>query len=400
MRFLHSFEDPKEALQFSNFLKNEGIANHLDTVIDRDWGSSDYGTQKTTVWIIDEEDQTLSEKWLEEFLKTPRLAIFDQYNYRKTPLNAIQETLKEVPEKINKAGTYVAAQEKKGLGLFTLSLLIICTLLFIYGQFTEPKFQEAELQKLPALSMEPFFSPSINKKLYYDYPKAFEIVDELINRFGFDKLKKPEDLPLEGQLLLKQYFQTPYWQGVYDKITESLRTSKPIVWEAPLFEKIRHGEIWRLITPALLHLNVFHLFFNLMWLVVLGKLIEEKLGFTRYVLLFLIVGAVSNTGQYLMGGSSFIGISGIICGMLGFIWARQQVAAWEGYNLLPQVISFMFFFVASLAVWQTVAFILEVFWNINFTTGIANTAHIVGGLTGYFLGLLPFFSLKPKKNFN
>src|SRR5262249_3368053 len=157
------------------------------------------------------------------------------------------------------------------------------------------------------------------------------------------------------------------------------------------------GEIWRLFSPALLHLNVFHLFFNMIWLVVLGKLIEEKIGSWRYLFFVLFVGVVSNTAQYLMSGPNFIGISGVIVGMLGFIWARQQRAAWEGYNVLPGVISFMFFFILAMLGIQVFAFIMQVLWNQSFMPAIANTAHIVGGITGYLLGCMNAFSLKTTK---
>lgn len=132
-------------------------------------------------------------------------------------------------------------------------------------------------------------------------------------------------------------------------------------------------------------------FFNIIWLVVLGKLIEDKIGSFRFFLFVLITAAVSNTAQYLMSGPDFIGISGVICAMLGFIWARQHVAAWEGYNLMPGVISFMIFFVLIIAAIQTLSFLLQIYKNINFMPGIANTAHITGGIAGYLLGRLNLF---------
>jgi GlpG protein len=95
-----------------------------------------------------------------------------------------------------------------------------------------------------------------------------------------------------------------------------------------------------------------------------------------------------------MSGPDFLGISGVICGMLGFIWARQHRAAWEGYNLVPGVISFMLFFILAIMGIQMISFFLQIYKNINFMPGIANTAHITGGLVGYLLGCLNIFGLK------
>ena len=41
---------------------------------------------------------------------------------------------------------------------------------------------------------------------------------------------------------------------------------------------IRRGEVWRLITDVLPHVNFIHLLFNVLWLWTFGTLIEEKLG--------------------------------------------------------------------------------------------------------------------------
>lgn len=283
----------------------------------------------------------------------------------------------------------------RGLGVITMYLLSICTLLFLYGEFTSPQM-EYRITQLPAT---PLYSSKINKQLLYDYPQAYEILDKLASAYDFQKLQSLSDLPKEGQTLLQQYEHTPYWKGFYDKLVDHLsHPGKLWNFDAPLFEKIRQGEFWRLFTPALLHLNVFHLFFNMIWLVVLGKLIEEKIGALRYIIFILIVAVVSNTAQYLMSGPNFIGISGVICGMLGFIWARQTSAAWEDYNLMPGAISFMFFFVLAMFCIQLISFLLQVYYQVAFMPGIANTAHIVGGLTGYLLGQLNAYSLKTKKS--
>ena len=69
-----------------------------------------------------------------------------------------------------------------------------------------------------------------------------------------------------------------------------------------LFGKIRQGEVWRLFTPVLLHGGILHLLFNMAWVWMFGRLIEQRLGSFKYLFLSIIVGVISNVAQYLMSG--------------------------------------------------------------------------------------------------
>jgi GlpG protein len=152
--------------------------------------------------------------------------------------------------------------------------------------------------------------------------------------------------------------------------------------------------VWRLFTPCLLHANIIHILFNLLWFMILGKLIEFRLGIARYLLLIVAVGIFSNTAQYLMSGAEFLGISGVLCGMIAFIWMRQRCAAWEGYELQPGTFAFFMFFILTMAAIQFLSFVLEFYNGTTLSVGIANTAHLSGALAGFILGRMKFFSWK------
>ena len=108
--------------------------------------------------------------------------------------------------------------------------------------------------------------------------------------------------------------------------------------------------------------------------------------------LILLVGIASNTAQYLISGPSFIGFSGVIVGMAGFIWMRQHSAPWEGYPLSRATFFFLLLFVLSMAVLGFLVFALNLFSILEITPVIANTAHIIGGVTGIVLGRFSFFA--------
>lgn len=385
MRLVYTTQDSEAASQLAQFLRKEGISNELEIAGTTDWGNPDYGTLTHRIWVIDEDQLQKAQAFINQYQTDPENPLFK--DEVKPPLI----DLKSLPLDGKKTKGRRRKKVEKGIGIITLYLLTLCTLLFLYGELTSPAIS----LPFPDLPLTPLFSPPINKILFFDYPQTYEIVDKLDRAYGIEKLRNLGDLPPDGKILLEKYKQTPYWKGFYNQIVAYFSApSAPFSINAPLFEKIRTGEIWRALTPAFLHQNIFHLFFNMIWLIVLGKLMEERLGALQFVLFVVLTALLSNTAQYLMSGSNFIGISGVICAMLGFIFARQQRAPWEGYNLNPGVLSFMFFFIVAMVALQIISFILEVFWKESFVPGIANTAHVAGAIVGYIIGRSNLFGLR------
>ena len=152
--------------------------------------------------------------------------------------------------------------------------------------------------------------------------------------------------------------------------------------------------IWQPFTYMFLHGSFLHIFFNLIWFIILGNQIEFRIGSVRYASLLLLLGILPNVAQYLMSGPFFMGLSGIVCGMAAFIWARQQVAPWEGYLLQKFTLIFLAVFVLGLLALQTVFFFLESSGIVSNTIGIANTAHITGALVGYLMGRMPLYKIR------
>jgi GlpG protein len=392
MRLIYTLDDKKLGHQFSIFLKKKGIENLFEIVSNTDWGSPEYGTYNCHIWIIEEENVDKAQEWLALFKQNPNNPIFYTQTTKVLPfLDSLslqpKEQLKSLPE-ANK----VQSTNSKKFGKVTLCVLFTCIFLFFYGEITAPPHYYA-IAGLPAT---PLNSSPIDKLLFYDYPQAYDIIDKLVKVYGKEKLQNVETLSPEGLLLLKKYSQTPIWKGLYPKLVNYFIHPAALypIFDAPLFEKIRQGEGWRLFTPCLLHAGFFHIFFNMMWVVVLGKLIEIHIGASRYIFLIFVTAVFSNTAQYLMSGSNFVGYSGVICGMLAFVWSRQKKAPWENYKLAPGIISFMFFFVLAMFGLEIASFLFKIYKGIDYFPSIANTAHLIGGFAGFFLGRFNFMSMR------
>ncbi len=128
--------------------------------------------------------------------------------------------------------------------------------------------------------------------------------------------------------------------------------------------EIQSGQVWRLITPAFLHFGFLHVLFNLWWWKDLGTIVERRHNSIYLAIMFFVIAVTSNTAQYFVGGPYFGGMSGVVYGMLGYLWFRGKFDPNFGLELNPFVIQMMMF-------WFILCF-TGVFGN------IANGAHAVG----------------------
>ena len=95
---------------------------------------------------------------------------------------------------------------------------------------------------------------------------------------------------------------------------------------------VAHGEWYRLLTSAFLHLlpsagilGITHIVFNMMWLWQLGPVIEVQLGRVRYVALYLVAAVGSSVACYVLAPDGYaIGASGAIFGLVGGYWVMSR----------------------------------------------------------------------------
>ena len=82
-------------------------------------------------------------------------------------------------------------------------------------------------------------------------------------------------------------------------------------------ELVAQGEVWRLISCAFLHGGVMHLAFNMIVLVVIGRLVERIIGPLRFVVLYTACAvAGSAASAVLMDAPVSVGASGALWGVL------------------------------------------------------------------------------------
>lgn len=95
-------------------------------------------------------------------------------------------------------------------------------------------------------------------------------------------------------------------------------------------DRVRRGEVWRLITPIFLHGGIMHLAFNMLMMFSLGGVIERLHGSLFLILLILITGVVATLVQAfapaaLGGNPVHLGASGAIFGLFGYLWVRPML---------------------------------------------------------------------------
>ena len=138
--------------------------------------------------------------------------------------------------------------------------------------------------------------------------------------------------------------------------------------------EIRHGQVWRLITPIFIHFDPLHILFNMLWLRDLGSMIEARQSSRQLAILVGVIAVCSNLGQFFLAGPVFGGMSGVVYGLLGYIWMRSKFDPGSGLYLHPAT-------VAMMIIWFLACFTPII-------PHVANGAHAVGLVMGLAWGYL------------
>jgi len=138
--------------------------------------------------------------------------------------------------------------------------------------------------------------------------------------------------------------------------------------------EILSGQVWRIITPIFLHFGALHIIFNMLWLYELGGQIEKRKGAGFISLFILVTAIVSNLTQFKFGGPMFGGMSGVVYGLLGYVWIKSRFDPGDGLYISQNTALFML-------AWFFLCFA-------NVFPGVANWAHAGGLVTGAVWGYI------------
>ena len=132
-------------------------------------------------------------------------------------------------------------------------------------------------------------------------------------------------------------------------------------------------QVWRWITPAFIHFGLVHFSFNLFSWWIFAGLVERAQSSVRLLGLLLACALASNWTEFLWSRNNFGGLSGVVYGLLGYLWFYGRFNPRTVMKLPPGMIVFMLVALAA-----------------GFTNllPIANMAHLSGLVTGCVLGLV------------
>ena len=138
--------------------------------------------------------------------------------------------------------------------------------------------------------------------------------------------------------------------------------------------EVRNGQFWRLFTPMFMHFNIVHLAFNMLWLLSLGSIVERVQGSWVIIFVVFMTAGLSSVAQFYVTGPAFGGMSGVVYGLLGYVWMQSQFNPWFFLKLRKEIVLMML-------IWFVVC------WT-GLVGNIANIAHTVGLLAGIIWGLI------------
>jgi rhomboid protease GluP len=145
----------------------------------------------------------------------------------------------------------------------------------------------------------------------------------------------------------------------------------PVYLGAKINQFILQGQLWRLITPVLLHGSLIHIGFNMYALYVLGPSLERKYGVWPFLALYLIGGVWGNTLSFLLSPNPSLGASTAIFGLI----AAQGVYIYKNRYLLGS---------AARPLLMNIVMMITINLILGLSPGIDNWGHIGGLLGGLF----------------
>jgi rhomboid family protein len=148
-----------------------------------------------------------------------------------------------------------------------------------------------------------------------------------------------------------------------------------------------------LFTSMFLHAGWLHLIGNMLYLHIFGDNVEDRLGHARYLLMYLLAGAVAGVAQVVINSTSalpMVGASGAIAGVTGayfLFYPHARVVTIVPIFLFIQIVEIpAVFFLLFWFIYQLVLGLSSL--GMPSAGGVAFWAHVGGFLAGMVAGPL------------
>lgn len=138
------------------------------------------------------------------------------------------------------------------------------------------------------------------------------------------------------------------------------------------WEALGGWQLWRMLTPALLHFSMLHLLFNLLWWWYLGGMVERTRGSGKLLTLLLAGAVLSHLLQFALVGPYFGGLSGVVYALVGYVWLQGRLNRRPELAIPDALFGFM------------LAWLVLGFFDV-LGSATANLAHLGGLLAGLLL---------------
>ena len=142
-------------------------------------------------------------------------------------------------------------------------------------------------------------------------------------------------------------------------------------WGSYPADKIRAGALWSFFTSVFVHLELWHVAFNVYWLYVLGARLEKVIGWWRWLVFFGCAAFLSSGAEFAVSDSTGIGASGVVYAIFGFMWVMRERQP-----------SFQKALDSRTAVWFILWLIGCVAMTLTKVWAVGNAAHAAGLLFG------------------
>lgn len=151
-------------------------------------------------------------------------------------------------------------------------------------------------------------------------------------------------------------------------------------------------QLYTLMTSMFIHVDLWHIFGNMLYLFIFGDNVEDRLGHAKFLVLYLVFGIagglVHSSITVTSGGyEQFIpavGASGAISGVLG-----AYIVFYPRARIVSIILSYFFFRLARIPAYIFIGFwfILQILYS-GGDSSVAYLAHVGGFLAGFIIAIL------------